>query len=407
MLVKKITLLGHKDHGKSTLIGNMLILTGRVNPAKFKEAERLSKSLGKRFEPGFILDSFHEEREGGLTIDTTRTEKIPYNKLALEFIDVPGHEELIKNMISGASYADMALLIVSAKGDEGIREQTKRHLFIARMLGIRKLVVAVNKMDLVGYKREAFDRIRADLGGFIEQIGFSGSKVHFVPVSAYYKENLTKISKNMRWYTGKPLLELLYANAVARDADASGNALRVVVQGFVDHTKTFIGGKVVSGSMRVGDRVCLMPSDLRSSVSEIVVKARRVKRAEYGASVAFRLKDGVRSEVRGSVLSGMADLPKVSRSVRSLIFITNPLGKRPMVRFNGVDIECRALKVVREIDTTTGEKPKGRKAGLLDAIEADVDFGRKMATESYEKTRELGRFLVYSKDRFAGIGIVE
>ena len=138
MLVKRITLLGHKDHGKSTLIGNMLILTNRINPAKLQEAERTSAQIGTRFEPGYILDSFHEEREGGLTIDTTRTEKIPYNELAFEFIDVPGHEELIKNMISGASQADIAVLIVSAKADEGIREQTKRHLFVARMLGIRQ-----------------------------------------------------------------------------------------------------------------------------------------------------------------------------------------------------------------------------------------------------------------------------
>ena len=162
MIVKKITLLGHKDHGKSTLIGNMLILTDRVNPAKLKEAQRTSKELAKRFEPGFILDSFSEEREGGLTIDTTRTEKIPHKGLAFEFIDVPGHEELIKNMMSGASQADIAVLIISAKSDEGIRDQTKRHLFIAKMLGIRKLVVAVNKMDLIGYQEA---QVRCDKEG--------------------------------------------------------------------------------------------------------------------------------------------------------------------------------------------------------------------------------------------------
>lgn len=407
MLIKRITLLGHKDHGKSTLIGNMLILTNRVNPAKYREAERLSKSLGTRFEPGYILDSFQEERTGGLTIDTTRTEKIPYNDLAFEFIDVPGHEELIKNMISGASYADMALLIVSTKREEGIKEQTKRHLFIARMLGIHRLVVAVNKMDLSGYKEEIFEEVKKELIKFIERIGFSKANIYFVPVSAYYKDNLTTKSKKMKWYRGKPLLDLLYEEAKKEDPiEAEERALRVVLQGFVDSERSFIGGKIVSGKMKLGEKVHILPDGFKSSIREIVVKATKVKRADFGASVAVKLKDKIRSEVRGSVMTDGSDLPIVGRETKALIFVTHQLGKNPMVKFNGVDIHCKGLKILKVIDTTTGEQKKG-KLKRLDAIEAKIDFGKKMAVESFEKTKELGRFVLFSKDKFSGIGIVE
>ncbi|EQD45119.1 translation elongation factor EF-1, subunit alpha, partial [mine drainage metagenome] len=143
MIVRRVTLLGHKDHGKSTLIGNLLISTKSVSEARVEDAKRTSIRLGRKFEPGFLLDSFEEEREGAMTIDTTRAQ-IKYRGSAFEFIDVPGHEELIKNMISGASYADSALLIVSAKKGEGITGQTRRHIFLAKMLGIERVVVAVN-----------------------------------------------------------------------------------------------------------------------------------------------------------------------------------------------------------------------------------------------------------------------
>lgn len=409
MLVKKITLLGHKDHGKSTLIGNMLILTDRVNPAKLKEAQRLSKSLGKRFEPGFILDSFQEEREGGLTIDTVRTEKIPVKDLAFEFIDVPGHEELIKNMITGASYADVALLIVSAKRDEGVRDQTKRHIFIAtKMLDVKKFVVAVNKMDLVGYKEKRFDAIKKELSDFIEGTGVSKEKISFVPVAAYLKENLTTKSKNMPWYKGKALLDVLYLNALAKDPE-SGKDLRVVLQGFVDPEKRFIGGKIVSGNLSVGQKVRLLPSGFESNVKEVIVKNKKVKKAETGKSVAFSLKSPVKTEARGSVLVDTVNPPKVTSTVKALIFVVHPSKKNMKIKFNDIEIGCKSIKVLRKINVTTGEGliQRNEKLENLNVVEAQIELDRKLPFESYDKTHELGRFIMYSNNKFSGIGIVE
>ena len=408
MMVKKITLLGHKDHGKSTLIGNMLILTDRVNPAKLADAQRTSSKLGKRFEPGFILDSFHEEREGGLTIDTTRTEKIPHRGVAFEFIDVPGHEELIKNMMSGASQADIAVLIISAKADEGIMDQTKRHLFVARMLGIRKLVVAVNKMDLVGYKKEKFERIREDMVNFIERLGFRMGDVYFVPISAYKKDNIITRSSNMRWYTGKPLIDLLYLNAKREDAKKGGKELTVVLQGFIDPAKEFIAGRIVSGNMRVGDRVCVWPGGLESKVKKLIVKGVGVKTAKTGASVAFGLKDQIRSEVRGSVMTDRANAPRLGDSFKATIFVVHPIHAGMRIRFSNVDFDCRSIKVLKCIDTRTGERKEGsNRVKSLDAVEAEIKLDRKLPFESYDKTQELGRFLLYNKGEFAGIGTIQ
>jgi len=378
-----------------------------VNPAKLKEAQRTSKTLAKRFEPGFILDSFHEEREGGLTIDTTRTEKIPHKGIAFEFIDVPGHEELIKNMMSGASQADIAVLIVSAKADEGIRDQTKRHLFIAKMLGIRKLVVAVNKMDLVAYKEEKFDAIKKHMAKFIENMGFTRGNVYFVPISAYMKDNLVKKSSNMKWYSGRPLIDLLYMNAKEEYTKKANAELRVLLQGFIDHTGTVMAGKIVSGKMRLGDKVRIWPSGFGSSISRIFVKGANVKAAKLGTNVAVALRDKFNSDVRGSVMADDENSPKLRKVVKALIFVTRPTLANMKIKFNNIEIGCNSLKVLKHIDTTTGERKEGNRLKALDAIEADIELERKLPFESYERTEELGRFLLYSRGEFAGIGIVE
>ena len=182
MHIQQITMLGHKDHGKSTLIGSLLMSTGSATEERIADAKNTSKKLGKQFEPAFILDAFSEEREGGLTIDTARAQ-IKYMGKAFELIDVPGHEELIKNMLSGASYANTAVLVVSAAKDEGIKPQTKRHLFLAKMLGIRHFIVAVNKMDTVGYSQNDYEMIKNDIAAYLDDIGVHSQSVNFVPIS--------------------------------------------------------------------------------------------------------------------------------------------------------------------------------------------------------------------------------
>ena len=405
MLVRTIALLGHKDHGKSTLIGNMLIQTGSATQVRINEAKVYSEKMHKPFEPAFILDSFAEEREQEMTYDTTRAE-IKHKDLAFAFIDVPGHEELIKNMISGASYGEIAILLVSAKGDEGVRDQTRRHLFISRMLGIERLIVAVNKMDTIQYDEGRFEEIKSSLGGFIGKIGFNPKNVCFVPISAYNGENLVKRSKKMGWYGGDALIDAIYKNA-KRAGGRKRGPLRIIVQGVLDQASNMIGGRIVSGRLAAGNRIVIMPCMDNAVAREIIVKGKRVRNANVGENVAIRLDRKVKHALRGAVISGLSDRPLLTDTVNARIFVTKRFGKDVQIKFNGIDIRCSGIKVLNGIDTTTGEKIKATKPEILNAIDAQVRFERRLPVERFEETKELGRFVLYSKKDFAGIGTIK
>jgi translation elongation factor EF-1alpha len=404
MIVKSISLLGHKDHGKSTLLGSLLMHTGSATKIRINEAKLYSKKLHKPFEPAYILDSFAEEREQEMTYDTTRAE-IKYKDLAFAFIDVPGHEELIKNMISGASYGEMALLLVSAKKDEGIRDQTKRHLFISRMFGIENLIVAVNKMDLVGYDEARFKEMRDGLIGFIEKIGFDPKKVHFVPISAYNGENLVKKSKMMKWYKGEPLLDRIYETATRKKSTKLGS-LRIVVQGVVDKDEGIIGGRVINGKLTAGHKISVLPVMVNAKVTEIIVKGKKVRSAVVGENVAIRLDKPIDYEVRGTVIAEAEDKPDLTDSIKAKIFITKKFGDNLQIKFNGIDIKCRSLKVKNVIDVTTGEKSANTSEEVLNAVDAELRLEKKLPVEEFETTKELGRFVLYNGNEFVGIGVI-
>ncbi len=405
MIVRNITLLGHKDHGKSTLIGSMLMLTNSVTQARIREARLYSKKLHKSFEPAFILDSFHEERTGGLTIDITRAE-IPYRDVAFSFIDVPGHEELIKNMISGASYASTALLLVSAKKDEGIRDQTKRHLYIARMLGIRNLVVAVNKMDTVRYNEARFLDMKEGLLPFINKIGFEENSVKFVPISAYKGEGIVSKCSSMKWYKGEPLIKTLYAMSAEKGNDSSG-PVRVILQGFLEDKKDMIVGKLVRGTLWEGENdICTIPQNERIKVKGIIVNGKRVKKAIAGEPVALQLDKKISGEVRGSIICGFLYCPIPKSTITARILLTERLGKDLSIKFNGVDLPVKSIKVNRHIDTTTGDESTRKAVEPLNAADVIISLESKIPVEKFDETRELGRFVLYSRGKFAGIGTV-
>ncbi len=403
--VRSITLLGHKDHGKSTLIGNLLMLTKSVTQTRIKEAETYSRRLHKDFEPAFILDSFHEEREHGLTMDITRAE-IAYKGVAFSFIDVPGHVELIKNMISGASYASTALLLVSAKEGEGIQDQTKRHLFIAKMLGIEHLVVAVNKMDSVGYEKGQFESIKEGLTGFIENIGFAEKDVSFVPVSARKGDNLVTKSAKTKWYRGRPLIELIYQRSDEEEQGSEG-PLRMIVQGFIGGKEQLVVGRIASGSIRLGEALSIVPAGISAKPINITVKGRRVKVAGFGENVALELDKHISKDIRGSVIAERNGAPAAKGTIKALIFVAKKLGGGLSIKFNGLDISCRGMKVLKYIDVITGESTLKGKIEPLNAIVAELKLADKIPAESFSRTKELGRFVLYSGKEFAGMGIVE
>lgn len=392
-------MLGHKDHGKSTLLGRLLIATGSVSKERVEEAKRISNQLGRRFEPGFILDAFAEERKGGLTIDTTRAE-LKYKGIGFEFIDVPGHEELIKNMLTGASNASTAVLVVSAKPGEGITSQTKRHVFLARLLGISRIVVAINKIDAVAYRQEAYESIKKELAGYLEKIGFAKQAIGFVPISAYNNENLVSKSRHMKWYKGKPLMDLL-VSAVRKQNHASNKPARVLLQ---DRLEGMVTGRVLSGSIKQGDRLLLLPDNKMVSIGKVVVAGKAAKKASAGASVALSLSCRIAGEVAGRVLCQKNRPAAVAKSIKAELFLIEKVGKSFEIVLNGSAIRA-SVKSISTIDTSTGELAK-RKPNALDAAIAELRLSKPAALERFSFIQELGRFTIHTKRGLSGIGIV-
>ena len=396
LIIRKVTMLGHKDHGKSTLLGSLLIATKAVSEERIAEARRISKELGRDFEPGFILDAFSEEREGGLTIDTTRAE-LKYKGVGFEFIDVPGHEELIKNMLTGASNANTALLVVSAMHNEGITDQTKRHLFIAKMLGISNIVVAVNKMDAVKYDKTTFSNITNDLSKYFEAIGFPSHNVSFVPISAYDGDNLIRRSKSMAWYKGPPLMDLVLR--ASEPAEKKSGRLRVVLQGRLGEMVT---GRVVSGVLKRGFTIAIYPRIERVIVPDIVVAGRKRGIAKAGENIAVKMS--INGQPDGRIGCSAGDRPMVAKGFDAMIFITAHIKGRIRIVINGASVAA-AISKIRAIDTSTGMQMRG-KPGTLDAAYAEIRLAHEVAFERFSEFEELGRFTIYNSRGFAGFGIV-
>ncbi len=404
MMIRRVTLLGHKDHGKSTLIGNLAIMTGSVTEARINDAKKTSKKLGLKFEPGFILDSFYEEREGGLTIDTTRAQ-IKYGESAFEFIDVPGHEELTKNMISGASYADVALLMVSTKEDEGVKPQTKRHIFIAKMLGINRIVVAVNKMDIAGYKKEVFEGIKSELSEYLSNIGFDLSKVAFVPVSAYTGEGLIEKPVNMKWYKGKSLIEQL--REMSEKKLQKNDELVVILQGGIGTDKKTLVGKVISGTLESGVQVKIMPGNENFTVNQIIVRGKQQKKAVYGENIAVSIDREPKNEVRGSVIINVNNIKKAQKEISAIIFSIKKITGHVSLLINGSKADCMNIEVLKTIDIVTGKDSSSKTIKALGAAKVKIRLGKEIFAEDFDKIPELGRFVIYDNEKFSGIGIID
>jgi sulfate adenylyltransferase subunit 1 (EFTu-like GTPase family) len=400
-----ITMLGEKDHGKSTLIGSLLIATGAATEHRINEAKKYSKK--GRFEPGYILDSFEEERAQEMTIDTTRAELV-YKGSMFEFIDVPGHLELIKNMMSGASHGETAILMVSVKEGEGLQPQTRRHVYIANMLGIKGLIVAVNKMDLVGYDKDAFDNAKAGVSKYLKAIGFD-KPVSYVPVSAYDSENLIKDSGKMSWYRGRPLIdELAYSVAHKRGGNAK-SGLRAIVQDVVEHEgKEMLFCLLNSGSIKVGQRVRLEPSGSAARVVEIYLKGEKAESAEAGSNIAIVVDGGAGAE-RGSVVCGSDDRPHSTKSFESVTFFIRAVsaGSDFEIKINNNTLAARVTGVKELISTETGAARKGSsRIPSENAARIEVELKSKYPIERFADYNELGRFALYSGGKFCGIGIV-
>jgi len=323
-----IVIVGHVDHGKSTVVGRLLADTGSLPQGKLDAVRRECERTGKPFEYAFLLDALTDEQDQGITIDTARS----FFKTARRdyiIIDAPGHIEFLKNMISGAARAEAAALIIDAK--EGVRENSRRHGYVLAMLGIRQVVVCVNKMDLVGYDQAHFDKIEAEYRGFLRDIGAVNPR-QFIPVSAIGGDNLATHSDKMRWYKGPTFLETL--DAFDKAPGKTEAPFRMPVQAIYKFTnrgdeRRIVAGRIEAGRVKVGDKVVFSPSNKSAVVSSIegFNVAPRTE-IESGWSTGFTLSEEI-YVTRGEVMSHVEQAPLVSTRLRANVIW---LGRKPFVR---------------------------------------------------------------------------
>src|SRR4051812_3459270 len=262
-----IVIVGHVDHGKSTVIGRLLADTGSLPEGKLESIRAFCERNSRPFEYAFLLDALKDEQAQGITIDTART-FFKSAKRDYVIIDAPGHIEFLKNMVTGAARAEAAVLVIDAK--EGIQENSKRHGYLLSMLGIRQVVVAVNKMDLVDYSRQAFEDIRDEYMAFLARIG--ATPRFFVPIAAFAGENMVKASEKMPWYKGPDLLSAV--DALEKAPSKVDQPFRMPVEDVYKFTaqgddRRIVAGRVESGTLRVGDEVVFLPSGKKSRVQSV------------------------------------------------------------------------------------------------------------------------------------------
>jgi bifunctional enzyme CysN/CysC len=401
-----IVIVGHVDHGKSTLLGRLYADTGSLPDGKLEKVQAICRQQGKEFEYAFLFDAFLEEQEQGITIDTART-FFSWKGRHYIIIDAPGHKEFLKNMISGAARAEGALLLIDAL--EGVKEQSKKHGYLLSLLGVRQFAVVVNKMDLVDYRQDVFDGIEKEYREFLEQ--FKAIPQQIIPVSAKLGDNIATRSEQMRWYVGPTVLDAL--SAFQKEPGRSEQALRLPVQDvYKFDARRIIAGRVTAGRVKVGDTLVFSPSNKRAAVKSI--EAFNIDpppvESHAGQSVGVTLDEQIFVE-RGEVASHQEQLPLVSTAFRANVFWLGrkPLerGRRYQLRVATREVDCEVATIHRIIDTMDLAQQQGSSvvnknqvAELTIRAKTPVAFD---LSASFEST---GRFVLVDEYDIAGGGIV-
>jgi len=415
-------IIGHVDHGKSTTTGHLLYLAGVVDERKIKEFEEQAKAMGKEtFKYAWVLDNLKEERERGVTIDL-RFLKFETPKYFFTVIDAPGHRDFVKNMVTGASQADAAVLFVSARRGEfeagiGPGGQTREHAFLAFTLGVHQLIVAINKMDdvSVNWSEERYNEIKNEISRMLKMVGFKVEEIPFVPTSGWTGDNLMKKSEKMPWYKGPTLFEALDVFKVP--AKTLNKPLRVPLQDV--YTITGVGtvpvGRVETGVLKEGQQVIFMPGNVKGEVKSIETHHVRVPKAEPGDNIGFNVRGVSKNDIRrGDVMGPVENPPTVAREfIGQIIVIYHPTavaaGYTPVLHFHTGQVACKFTELVRKLDPRTGqaieEKPAFLKTG--DGAVVRMEPLHPIAVEAYNDFQELGRFAVRDMGTTVAAGVIK
>jgi bifunctional enzyme CysN/CysC len=402
----KVVFVGHVDHGKSTLIGRILHDTGLLPEGKIDEIKKACAAEGMEFEFAFLLDALLEEQKQNVTIDTTQ---IPFrtSRRRYAIIDAPGHKEFLKNMITGASSADAAILVIGA--DEGVREQSRRHAYLLSLLGIKQIIVVVNKMDLVDFSEARFHEIEQDCRKFLAGLGLEARTI--IPAAAKQGENVARATMKMKWYCGANVLETLdLLQPQKPDIDLP---LRFCVQDvYRFNRRRIIAGRIETGTLRVGDQLVFSPANKSSIVATIERwNAPPNDPAVAGDSIGITLSEQIFVE-RGYVASQENETPiETNRFHADLFWIVREplrLGHFYDLRLGTQDVKCQIVSIEQVTDSSTLEtKSDGREQLERNEIgRLTIQTRGPLVIDNHDRIPNLGRFVIVDDGRICGGGTI-
>ncbi|MHB8567646.1 MAG: translation elongation factor EF-1 subunit alpha [Nitrososphaerales archaeon] len=413
---------GHVDHGKSTSMGHFLFDMGAVDQRTIDEFAKESEATGKgdTFKYAWVMDSLKDERERGVTIDLA-FQKFETPKFSFTLIDAPGHRDFIKNMITGASEADCAVVLVSGKQGEtevgtGSGGQTREHAFLLKTLGVNQVVVCINKMDdpLIAYKEPRYTEVKGEMEKLLKAVGFKIDKIHFIPVSGWMGDNLVKKSDKMPWYKGPTLLQALDEFEVPKPP--TDKPLRMPLQDVYSITGvgTVPVGRIETGKMKVGDNVIIMPEGSTAEVKTIESHHVQMPEAIAGDNIGVNLRGIGKGEIkRGSVLGPVSSPPSIARAFRAqIIVVHHPTaiapGYTPVLHAHTAQVAATITEIESRLDPRTGqpteEKPKSIKTG--DSAIVIIKPLRPLCIETFKDFPELGRFALRDMGTTIAAGVV-
>ncbi len=417
-----VVVLGHVDHGKSTGMGHLLFDLGVVDQRKVDAFAKESEETGKgdTFKYAWVLDNLKDERERGVTIDLA-FQKFETDKYFYTLIDAPGHRDFVKNMITGASESDAAILVVSAKKGEsevsvGAGGQGREHAFLAKTLGVNQIVVMINKMDdpIINWSKDRYDIVKAEVETLLKNVGYDISKIHFVPTSGWKGDNLVKKSENMSWYKGPTIYEAL--DLFIDPPKGFDKDLRLPLQDVFSITGvgTVPVGRVETGRMKVGDQLIIMPSGIITELKTIETHHVSMPSAQAGDNIGFNLRGVAKKDLRrGDVIGHAKAPPTIAKEfIAQIIVVYHPTaiaaGYTPVLHAHTAQCAATITEIVAKLDPRTGqpteEKPKSIKTG--DAALVRIQPLRNLCIETFKEYPELGRFALRDMGATVAAGVV-
>ncbi len=411
--VINVAFVGHVDHGKSTTIGHLMFQAGNLSQQNLDKLKEEAKKHGKvGFEFAYYMDRFKEERERGVTIDLSY-EKLITQKYEVTIIDAPGHRDFIKNMITGASQADCAFLVVAAK--EGVQPQTKEHVWLLRTMGVGEIAVLINKMDTIDYKEEEFKKVKEDVSNIIKQAGYKPDQVNFIPISGFQGENLAKKTTKMAWYKGPTLLEQL--DIFKLPEKPTSLPLRMPIQDAyeIKGIGTVPVGKIETGIMKTGMKILILPGrtgkGIEGEVKTIEMHHEILPFGEPGDNVGVNLRGvGKKDIARGDVICDAANAPKVVDEFVGQIAIISPLGViavgyTPVFHVHTAQVPCKFTELISKTspDGSTVEKPDYLKAG--DVAKVRIKPIGNLILETQATNPHMARFAIRDAGQTVAAGV--